>query len=276
MLTIFIVKNGLTNAAKVFIALKSMFPEGNTKLTAQHRYYIMSICGIKDSRTLKKCLEYLIRLNWIWYCHRTKNYNLRSFFVICSMNDLKYNYGHSIDVFKLSKFNALLGVIIFNFCRISFWRTQIRLLKEGKKEITVNRVVYFLLPQKGKGCVRRKGGTNKAFSFSALIKEPAPISLNGVSRFLGIDKTKVHRLKQIAENENYLKVQHSYEEIPIPVTSASNYNRFSEDNRFVKVKNGKIIAVNIDVVSPTNIHRKRLHKNKNRNHNRRDIKRNQF
>jgi hypothetical protein len=248
-----------------------MFPEGNTKLTAQQRIDLLTICGIKDSRTLKKRLEDLIQLNWIWHCNRTKNYNLRSFFAICSMNDLKYHYGHNIDASKLNKFDAWLGGMIFNFCRISFWRSQIRLLKEGKKEITVNKVVYYLLPQKGKGCVRRKGGTDKVLSFSALTNEPAPISLNGLSSFLKIDKSKVYRLKQYAQNENYLNVEHSFEEIQIPVQSVSQYNRLSGDNRFVKVKNGKVIAVNIDVISSTNIHRKRLQKSKKRNYKRRDI-----
>ena len=247
-----------------------MFPEGNTKLTAQQRIDLLSICGIKDSRTLKKRLKDLIHLNWIWHCNRTKNYNLRSFFAICSMNELKYNHGHNIDASKLNKFDAWLGGMLFNFCRISFWRSQIRLLKEGKKEITVNKVVYYLLPQKGKGCVRRKGGTDKVLSFSALTNEPASISLNGVSSFFGIDKSKVYRLKQNAENENYLKVEHSFEEIQIPVESVSQYNRLSGDNRFVKVKNGKVIAVNIDVISSTNMHRKRLQKSKKRNYKRRD------
>lgn len=240
-----------------------MFPEGNSKLTSEDRKKLMQICEINDLRTLKKSLDFLEKdLNWLWYDYRTKNYNFRSFAVICSQKNLELNYGHKIYLSEAKSIKAWLGGVIFNICRISFWRKQIKRFINGQKELSVNNVVYFLIPQKGKGCVRQKGSNNKALSFSLLVLEPAPISLNGISKYFSLDKSKVNRLKKLAEKQNYLKVEHCLEELNIPKENINLFNLHSKDQGYATLINGKVMLVNSDIVQTTNLTTKSLKRRK--------------
>jgi hypothetical protein len=236
-----------------------MFPQGNSKLTSEQRNRLMQICEIKDSRTFNKILEYLKdELDWLWFDNRTKNYNFRSFSSLCSMNNLDFNYGHEIKELEVKNFDAWLGGVIFNMCRIFFWRKKIKLLKSGQKEVIVNKVVYYSIPQKGKGCVRRKGTTDKALSFSSLLFEPAPIALNGICIFFSLDKSKVNRLKKLAEKHHYLKIEHCQEELNISKENMMLFNLNNENEGYAKFDNGKVILVKSDLITPTNLTNKSL------------------
>lgn len=241
-----------------------MFPQGNSKLTLEQRKRLMQICKIKDLRTLKSSLAHLeTELNWLWFDSRTKNYNFRSFVLLCSRNDLELNYGHKLNLLEIENLDAWLGGVIFNICRNSIWRNQIIRFKDGQREWSVDNVEYFLLPQKGKGCVRRKGTTNKALSFSSLMFEPAPVALNYVTELLSLEKSMVNRLKKKAESKGYLTIKHSLEEVGIPIENLEIYNQHSDEKGYAKVINGKVMLVKSDIVEPTNLIKKRLKKHKN-------------
>jgi hypothetical protein len=258
-----IIREGLINKAKLFLALKIMFPQGNLKLLKEHREKLMQICEIKDLRTLKNNLDYLENeLNWLWFDTRTKNYNLRSFIVLCSINNLELNYGHKLNLLEVKNLDAWLGGVIFNICRLSIWRNQIKKFKDGQREWSVSNVEYFLIPQKGEGCVRRKGTTNKALSFSLLMFEPAPIALNYVSGFLSLEKSKVNRLKKLAIQKGYLKIEPCLTELDIPKENIKLYNQHSDAKGYVKIIDGKVMLVNSDLVEPTNLTKKSLKKRK--------------
>lgn len=240
-----------------------MFPQGNSKLSPDQRKKLMEICEIKDSRTLKKSLNYLEKdLNWLWIDYRTKNYNFRSFSVICSSNELELNYGHKIDISEIKNIDAWLGGVIFNICRLSIWRNQIKKFKNGQREFSVNNVEYFLIPQKGKGCVRRKGTTDKTLSFSMLMDEPAPIALNYVSQLLSIEKSKVNRFKLLAMEKGFLKIEHSREELNIPKENVKLYNQNIDSQGYAKVVNGKVMLIKSDIVLSTKLTKKSMKKRK--------------
>ena len=240
-----------------------MFPQGNSKLTSEHRKKLMQICDIRDYRTLKNTLDCIENnLDWLWFDSRTKNYNFRSFRLLCSRNNLELNYGHKLDLLEVKNLDAWLGGVVFNVCRHSIWRNQIKKFKGGQREWSVNKVGYFRIPQKGKGCVRRKGTTDKALSFSSLMYEPAPVALNYVTELLSLDKSKVNRLKKMAESKGYLIVEHCLEDIDIPKENMNLYNQHSDARGYVKVINGKVVLVKSDIVKPTNLTKKCLKKRK--------------
>jgi hypothetical protein len=240
-----------------------MFPQGNSKLSPDQRKKLMEICEIKDIRTLKKSLDYIEKnLNWLWFDYRTKNYNFRSFSLICSRNKLDLNYGHKIDISEVKILDAWLGGVIFNICRLSIWLNQIRKFKNGQREFSVNNVGYFRIPQQGKGCVRRKGTTDKTLSFSMLMDEPAPIALNYVSQFLSLEKSKVNRLKLLAMEKGFLKIEHSREELDIPKENVNLYNQHIDSQGYVKVVNGKVMLIKSDIVSSTKLTKKSMKKRK--------------
>lgn len=240
-----------------------MFPQGNSKLTLEQRKRLMQICEIKDLRTLKNTFAFLENeLDWLWYDSRTKNYNFRSFKLLCSRNDLELNYGHKLNLSEVKYLDAWLGGVIFNICRISIWRNQIKRFKNGQREWTVNNVEYFLIPQKGEGCVRRKGTTNKALSFPSLMFEPAPIALNYVSEFLTLEKSKVNRLKKLAIQKGYLKIEPCRMELDIPKENITLYNQHSEANGYVRVVDGKVMLIGSDIIETTNLTKKYLKKRK--------------
>lgn len=240
-----------------------MFPQGNSKLTPEHQKKLMQFCEIKDMRTLRNSLAHLEKeLDWLWYDSRTKNYNFRSFSLLCLRNNLEFNYGHKLNLLEVKNLDAWLGGVIFNICRLSIWRNQIKRFKNGQREWSVNNVGYFRIPQKGGGCVRRKGTTNKALSFSLLMFEPAPIALNYVSEFLSLEKSKVNRLKKLAIQKGYLKIEPCLTELDIPKENIKLYNQHSDAKGYVKIIDGKVMLVNSDLVEPTNLTKKSLKKRK--------------
>jgi|688.fasta_scaffold744705_1 hypothetical protein len=239
-----------------------MFPQGNTKLTLEQQKEILSICGIKDTRTLSTRIECLKKeWNWLWYDARTKNYNLRSFSKICELHDLEWNYGHLITEKEIEKLDAWLGGILFSICHRAYWRKNIEKFNTGQKELRIGKNIYYNISGKGKGCVQHKEGTNKALSFPNLYFEAAPIALIGVSKYFSIDKSKINRLKNAAERSGYLEVEHSFEKVEIPVKDVKNYNVYTEE-KYAKIKKGKVYTVEIDIVLPANLTKKQLKNNK--------------
>ncbi len=246
-------------ATKTFLTLKLIFPQGNIKLTIEQKKFICETCGFKNTSTLNRYIQELVTNDWIWYDERTKNYNFRSIQSICKKLDLKINIGYEIELKDIQQFDAWLGGMIFSYCCFLHWKTFI---SGDKKELSLHNVKYYKIPQKGKGCVRQKGSTNKVLSFSNLVEEPAPIALNGVQRLLGIDKSKINRIKQNALREKYIQVEHSYTITEIPISLKNHFSKHIEVAGFLMIKNNKVIKINIDLIKPTKMTRKRILKRK--------------
>ncbi len=252
-------KNGLVKTTKIFIALKLKFPQGNIKLTTDQKKLICETCGIKNTITLNSYIKQLVTLDWIWYDERTKNYNFRTIQSICIKLDLKINIGYQIELKDIKQFDAWLGGMIFSYCCFLFWK---RFINSNKKELNLLEVIYYKIPQKGKGCVRQKGITNKVLSFSLLVEEPAPISLTGVHRLLGIEISKLNRIKQSAIQQKYIQVEHSSNITEIPISLKNQFSKHKEVTGFLMIKNNKVIEINIDMIKPTKMPRKRILKRK--------------
>jgi hypothetical protein len=247
-------------STKTFLTLKLLFPQGNIKLTIEQKKFICATCGFKNTSTLNSHIEKLVTIDWIWFDERTKNYNFRSIQSICKKLDLKINIGYEIELKDIQQFDAWLGGMIYGYCCFLFWKTFISSDKGSLSLSNLKR--YLKIPQKGKGCVREKGSTNKVLSFSNLVEEPAPIALNGVQRLLGIDKSKLNRIKQNAIREKYIKVEHSYTITQIPTSLKNHFTKHIEVTGFLMIRNNKVIQINIDLINPTKMTRKRISKRK--------------
>jgi hypothetical protein len=287
-----VLRNNLEKQFKTLIKLKLLFPQGNFKLDEKVIEKVKKQLGFRDKRTFKSHFNRLLELNWIWKDKRTSNYNLRSFVVICELNEIEYHGGYEIGQKDLKSFSAWLGGVIFDYCTLRFWqkfiKSEIKVIKIGDSE-------YFKLRPKGKDCVLNKGGNNITLPFGRLLHEPAFSALEGVSKFLRINKSKVNRLKQEAILKNYISVKHNHHTTNIPTnipkatfdffqgkfieiskeemdsfenTSSGlldskdclGYSGFGQGEGVLIKLHGKIRKIDIDIIQPIKTVRKRIKK----------------
>jgi hypothetical protein len=287
VLVIYVLRNNLEKQFKTLIRLKLLFPNGNFKIDIDRQEYIKKHLGFKDLRTLKSQFKSLLKLNWMWKDKRTNNYNLRSFVAVSDFKEDEYYGGYEVNKNDLKCFKAWLGCVIFDYCVIRFWQ---KFIKSDLRKIKINEAEYFKISQKGKGCVREKGSNNKTLSFRILLREPAKIALNGVSKFLGISKSKVNRLKQEAILNKYIEVKHIQYVTNFPITTpknkldffqetfiedcdldkdsceiaptgenkSSDFYKIGQRKGFLIKSKGKIIKNDIDIIQPLKAVRKRF------------------
>lgn len=216
-LCLFVIQNRLEAPFRLYIHLMKT-SSGMKKLSSQDMELIARQLDYKSIRSVRNNLKRLLMLNWIGYDRRSQFYFIRSFDKL--IHDLKIGH-HGAIYFTNQNLDAFIAAVAITHCE-----NIIRFLK--KKRSTGKRP----LAPGNKG---------------SALQEVVPMSIRYMAKVLKISPKKVHKLKALAGDHDFIKVINGSEDTGISSQFYREYIQAYPDDH-VSAVNGHLMVKKSDQI----------------------------
>lgn len=178
-----VIRGSLYNNMKVYISAKMLFNSAFRR-TVKNLEKLSKVSGLSD-RTVRRCLDSLVQMNWIG-CHKRTLF-IRSIDYVSSIMGCKSRFAVWIQRKDIKHLKA------FSYAAVST-----ELIKEQRVKI-----------YKGAASRREMRLKSKAAPFPIFY----PISSNAFAKIVGISKTQATTLRASASKQGYIKLKEDYRTI---------------------------------------------------------------